>query len=252
MFGALCKPFHLVRNGFRYLFRLHAAAASRQFLHPFLAKHLVPAVAGLRQSVRVEQQRCSGLHRRFLHFKPEVAEQSYGQVGHRRQRFVAVFAVHEHRHLMAGITVAQAPCRQVEHAHKHRHKHVRPVVPACRLVHAVHDFSGRAGVRCNAVEQRFHDTHDEGGRNPFSADVANAEEQLFVADEEVVQVAAHLACRGQRAVQPHVVRCQSVFAGQHLSLNVLCYLQLPVNALLFHLALLQAVPVFGKLLHNES
>ena len=51
----------------------------------------------------------------------------------------------------------------------------------------------------------MHHSHDKSGGNTLATDVADAEEQLLVADEMVVEVAAHNLCGDKRTVYVDIV-----------------------------------------------
>ena len=61
---------------------------------------------------------------------------------------------------------------------------------------------GTAGL---GPEQRASNGHQHGGGNTLAADVADAETDVVVEHEEVIEIAAHLACRRQRSEQFQVV-----------------------------------------------
>ena len=89
-------------------------------------------------------------------------------------------------------------------------------------------------------------------RDALAADVADAEMQLLVADEKVVEVAAHFLGRLQYAVDVDVLALGVGRVGlwQHFHLDILGDTQLVVDTLLLHVGQLQAPVVSGKAVHD--
>ena len=96
-------------------------------------------------------------------------------------------------------------------------------------------------------------SHQHGGRNTLATDVADAEEQLLVADEVVEEVATNLFGREQHAVDVNVgALLVTHLLGQHLHLDAAGYAQLAVDALLRSLGVLQFFVVLDEVADDES
>ena len=70
------------------------------------------------------------------------------------------------------------------------------------------------------AEHRMYHCHHDGRGNPLATHVADAEEQLLVADKEVVEVATHFAGSRQRTEDIDIVAPQTERTGQHLLLDI--------------------------------
>ena len=112
---------------------------------------------------------------------------------------------------MPAIAIAQMSRLQVEHTDEDRHEHVGGVLVAGRLVDGLHDACGIVVVGRVRSEQRTGARHQHGRGRTLAADIANAEEQLPVADKVVEQVASHLSGRRQRTEDIHLVVVQMLF-----------------------------------------
>ena len=152
---------------------------------------------------------------------------------------------------MAGIAVAQTTRRQVEHADEHRHEHVGVVASARGLVDGLHDARRTVLVGREGTEHGVYHAHHHRRRHTLAAHVADAEEELLVADEVVVEVAAHLACRHQRTIDTHVVVLQEV-VGQHALLYLAGHEQLSGDTILLCIGLAQTLEVARGAPHDES
>ena len=84
--------------------------------------------------------------------------------------------------------------------------------------------------------------HDHGRRGTLTTDIADAEEEFFVADVVVEQVATHLPGRYQRAVDIDIVAPHELF-GQHVLLNLAGHVQFAVDALFFGIDLVETLQV---------
>ena len=96
----------------------------------------------------------------------------------------------------------------------------------------------------------MNDSHQHGRRCTLAADIADAEEQLLVADEVVIEVAAYLTGRHQRSADIHIV-CFQVAGGQHALLYLTGHTQFACYALFLQSLLLQLLLVPRKISHNE-
>jgi hypothetical protein len=92
---------------------------------------------------------------------------------------------------MATVAVRQSTVSEVELADEEGDKHIVVVTLADVGVHGLDDVRGLVGVGGDVAEERPTDGHDKGSGNTLARDVANAEEELLVADEEVEQVAPY-------------------------------------------------------------
>ncbi len=134
---------------------------------------------------------------------------------------------------MAGVAVVKTTCRQVKHAHEERHEHICLVHVGHRVVHQGEDAAWRCLVGRDGAEQTARHGHHERCRNAFSRDVADAEEEFFVANVEVVEVTTHFLRRHERGKDFHVVALGIRWENlrQHSHLNGTGNVQLAANAL---------------------
>ena len=147
-------------------------------------------------------------------------------MGHEADGYVRVagqFAdtgTYQQRGVVTGITVVQATCWQVEDSDKEGDEHVSFVHVGYRLVHRSHDAVGHRLVGRHGTEGRACYRHEERGRHTLARHVADAEEELLVAEVEVEEVAAHLLGRSQRGKELHVVAVLpgGELLGQHTHL----------------------------------
>lgn len=149
---------------------------------------------------------------------------------------------------MAGVAIAQVARREVEDADEERDEDVGLIVAAGRLVEQPHDVGRVVLARCDVSEDCLRDGHDECGGNALAAHVANAEEELAVAHEGVVEVAAHGLCRDEPPLDLDVADAlqEHVLLGQQGLLYVACDAQLARQAFLLQSLLPQFLFAFGK------
>ena len=95
------------------------------------------------------------------------------------------------------------------------------------------------------------DGHQHGRGGSLATDIANAEEQLLVATEVVVDVAAHLAGRLQEPFYLKVLE-MGIALRQHALLYLTGHLQLAVDALLLGIDFLQAPQVVRGTPDNDA
>ena len=147
---------------------------------------------------------------------------------------------------MSCITIAQTSRRQVENTDKHRDEDIRFITLASCLVDGLHDACRVILVGRGHTEHRMYHRHHNGRGHSLATHITDTEEQLFIADEEVKQIATHLARRRQRTIDFYVFSPQTERAGQHLVLDMRRNAQFTANALLFQFRLLQLTVVPDK------
>ena len=131
--------------------------------------------------------------------------------------------------VVASVAVVQATSGQVEHTDEEGDKHARLIALAHRMVNHLHDAGGITLAGTNGTEQRVSHRHHQRRGHALAAGIANAEEELVVAQEEVVDVASHLAGGNQSAGNVDIAMAQ-VLVGQHVALDALGHLELTVDA----------------------
>ena len=152
------------------------------------------------------------------------------------------------RRVVAGVAVVQQTVVQIEHADKGGDEHVGLVAFGQRVVEGYHNMVGLGGVSRDVAEERPCDSHDQRGRHTLARDVADAEEELLVADVEVEEVAAHILGRCQRTVDVDVVALGVGWErlGEHGHLYVVGHPQLVLDGGLRGRRGLQVVDVLGE------
>ena len=158
------------------------------------AELLALCVESLGESVGIEEERAVHGQLALLFLECEVGEHADGQVrlhGQLADGDTSGVFGEDQRCFVAGVAEAQSSRRQVEDSDKERHEHIALVVVAELLVDGLHDVGRVAGVGGGDAEQLLHDRHHDGRRHTLSRDVADAEEQLLVADVEIEEVATH-------------------------------------------------------------
>ena len=207
--------------------------------HSFHAKLRSVDVFGLGQSVGVEEYRRLWLDDDLLQgITPSV---------HHTERNIRLDGQHsdalsdEHRGVVAGVAVAQTTRWQVERAEETSDKHIRFVHFRHRVVHQGQNAAGVGLVGRVGAEQRACHRHHQRGRNTLSTDVADDEKQFFVAEIEVVEVAAHFLRWRERTENIEVVAVgvgRKEF-GQHTHLNGAGDVEFATDAFLFGCDFLQ-------------
>ena len=160
-------------------------------------------------------------------------------------------AVQHEGSVVTCIAIAEQTRRQVEHSDEERHEHVGLVVLARRLVDGLHHVGGVVLVGRGRTEQRVYDPHQHGCCRSLAADVADAEEQLLVADIVVIEVAADLTGGFQHSLQLQALDAQLAL-WQHALLYLTGHAQLAVDAFLLGIHLLQPLQVLRRTPHNQS
>ena len=200
----------------------------------------------------------------FLSFKLMIGHDAQRYIRHHGQRMNILSrgirssggasVLDDQRSIMASVAIAQTARRQVENTEEQCYEHHRLVGIRHRLVHQVHDTCriGLVGREC--AEQRLCDCHHQRCRHGFSRHIANAEEQLLIADVEVEQVATHIFRWFQQSVYIYIVAVG--IRWEHLRNHRLLYFagnaQLTTDALLFGINLLQALCLFSHIPYDEG
>ena len=103
------------------------------------------------------------------------------------------------------------------------------------------------------MEQHFRHRHKQGGRHALARHIADAEEQMLIADMEVEQITAHRlrGCHMTVDVDIMTLREGRVLTGDHRHLNVVGNLQLIINGRLLGSGLLQILHILSeRMLHR--
>ena len=119
------------------------------------------------------------------------------------------------------------------------------------MVNHLHDAGGIALAGTNGTEQRVSYRHHQRRGHALAAGIANAEEELVIAQEEVVDVASHLAGGNQSAGNVDIAMAQ-VLVGQHVALDALGHLELTVDAHALVLVFYQALVVLEETIDDIS
>ena len=150
--------------------------------------------------------------------------------------------------IVACIAVVQVACGQVEHSDEEGDEHVGLVHADHCSVHGCDNFVGLRLAGGDGAEHSPGDCHEKRGGHTFARDVADAEEELLVAEVEVEQVAAHIFGRGQRGIDLNVVAvgpCGELI-GQHAHLYAACDADVPVYRSFLGCCVLQLFDVFNE------
>ena len=171
------------------------------FDYTFFAKLLMHDVLRFREPVGIQEDRIVVAERHLLLHIIPAADDSQGQVGFDREFPDAVGE--GERRIVSGVAVTQITGGEVLNAAEERHEHVVLVHGRQAVVDGAHDEPGAVFLGRQGAERSARHGHHERSRDSLSAHVADAEEQLVVPDEEVVQVSAHFLGRndGRRHVQ---------------------------------------------------
>ena len=144
---------------------------------------------------------------------------------------------------------------QVEHTDEKRHKHIGMVVLAHRIVHLTHDLRRTVNLHGDGMEQHFRHRHKQGSRHALARHIADAEEQMLIADMVVEQIAAHRlrGCHMTVNIDIMTFREWRVLTGNHRHLNVVGNLQLIINGRLLGSGLLQILHILSeRMLHRSK
>ena len=98
----------------------------------------------------------------------------------------------------------------------------------------------------------MYDCHHNSRGNTLSTHVADAEEQLLVANEEIKKVATHFTGWSQRTKDIYIITPQAERMGQHLLLDAHRNAQLAADTCLLQIRLLQVTVVLGKTGNNQT
>ncbi len=167
-----------------------------------VAKLLMIDVFGLVQAIGKQEdggtmRKCGLLERELA-----VGNDADNQIGIALQ--FADCVAHNQWGIVASVAIAQAPRLEVEHSDEQGDKHAGVVVFDKSIVNGTNDGIGLRDVSRNVAEERSGDSHDQRGRYALARYVANAEEELIVANEEVEEVASDGLCRCQHAIDIYI------------------------------------------------
>ena len=114
---------------------------------------------------------------------------------------------------------------------------------------------GRLYTGCDITKQCAGDGHHQRCRHAFAGNVADAEEQFIVAQEEVKEVATDTLGRRQHAVNLYLVTMRECGERlrQHSHLNMVCNIQFTLNSGFRGGSILQFLHVaLQRLLHGAE
>ena len=106
---------------------------------------------------------------------------------------------------MAAIAVFQKSCFQVVRSNKQCDKHAGVVLIGQSLVHLTHDTVRFIHMGRDDTEQTTRHSHHQGGWDALSRYVADTEEELIVADIEIIEIASNGLGWSQTAVDINVI-----------------------------------------------
>ena len=153
---------------------------------------------------------------------------------------------------MSCIAIAEMSCGQIKNSNEQRDKHIRFIALARSFIDGPHDVCRIALVGRDGTDPCVYDSHEYGSRHALAADVANTEEQFFVADKIVIQITADFSRWQQESVDVNIIPFGWHLLRQHLHLDIAGNMQLIVNTVLFLLGLLQLAVVLDEIPDNES
>ena len=149
---------------------------------------------------------------------------------------------------MAGIAVEHVAVAEVEHSDEEGNEHARVVAFDDGIVQRADNGVWLVDMLRDVAEQRACHCHHQRGGNAFSRYVADAEEELLVAQVEVEEVAANALGRGQLSENVDIVTLgegREDF-GQHGHLDVVGNAQLTLHGGFFRCSLLQLVHIVAQ------
>ena len=151
---------------------------------------------------------------------------------------------HEHRRLVAGHGQGELPAREVQDPGDRGDEHPGVVVAAEAPVHRREERRRVGLARGHGLEHRLGPRHEERRPNPLAGDVADQEEHARAIEEVVEEVAAHRARghEGRAELEAFPVPSRHGL-GQHVRLDALCDLDLPLESFFGRGRLLQVADV---------
>ena len=155
---------------------------------------------------------------------------------------------------MSGITVANRARNKVQYAQEEGHEHLVLVVPGQGVVHDGGNARRGGFVKGNGPEQGAGLGHYQRSRNAFTGNIADTEEQFFVTDIIVVQVAAHFlgGNHGGGKVQIGPVREGREGLGYHGHLDVVADLKFALEPFLLFAGHLVIGQTFCHKTHDKD
>ena len=155
---------------------------------------------------------------------------------------------------MAGIAVVESAAEKIESSDEHCHEHIVLVHLRHRIVHCFHHPFRSTLVFDDSAEQTPRDSHYQGSRNAFPADVSDTEPDVFFSNEKVVKVAPDLSCGSERSKNVYIlsfpVRRNDL--RNHPHLDSMGNVEFILHPLLFVIQLLETQEVLRGSIEYES
>ena len=147
---------------------------------------------------------------------------------------------------MARIGIPQFAGSEIQHAHEKGDEHQAVVPGRHGGIDGREDFRRVVFGGGERPEHRTDLGHHQRRGNPLAGHVSDTEEQLAVAETEVIQVAADRLGRSDTSVDVYVVslRESGPSHGQHRHLDLACHVQLSLHRSLLHRRLRQLRDIF--------
>ena len=213
----------------------------------------VRRVCGFGDTVRVDEQRVSGLQRHLI--LPVTGVLHAGQ--HKampipEQLKFAVFMPHR-RVFMPRVGRGQLSGRDFKNPEPHGDEHLGFVVFAQLVIDLFQHLLGREAGLGGIFQQGLGNHHEQGCRHPLPGYVGNHQgEVIIVHQEKVIKVAAHLLGRGHGRINFKLLPTgkSRENTGQHGGLDLGGHVQLRGNALLIRGDRRQVCHVVVQLIHH--
>src|SRR5215467_5126981 len=165
-----------------------------QRLETWQAEHLALSVMGLDQTIAVEKHTISGGQR---HFVVVIACSGHHPKGHAgRAEFRNAAAVSSIRAIMPGIGIVKPTALRIKNSIEAGDKHARWSFCIEQVVYPRKYFTGRECPLGRSTNHSAGGCHHQGSGYPLICDITDDETKpAILKREEIVEVAADLACR---------------------------------------------------------
>ena len=190
-------------------------------LHAFDAELLLPNVLGLAKPVGIEEDAVATMELQVLRREVETSHHTNGDVGVAGESGDTTIA-DQQRRVVPGIRETQATGVEIKDGDEEGDEHASFVVAADGFVEGNGNLIRLLRIGRNIAEQVARDSHQQRCWNTFSRDIADAEEETFIADEEVVEVATDSLGWHDRAVNIDIMALgeDGIILGKHRHLYV--------------------------------